>query len=313
MRERKNSKSIKVTEKHDQDEDIKIAVSQELQQYITQKIIACEISLKLFIESKMKLNSDSIHLKIENCIDEKYRKLHDRSGYKNKNKVNLTKEDVLIVIESVITEDNIQENIDRYMEELSDLRLLIILNIMIYFNRTLIINGKTPCRAATTTIKDAPKQNSKKFYCGWFLKWFYPLNFRYTLKHIKEVFLPSIFPDISKEVGTAGKGSNIPINKPTDKLAEAKKFAKSSRRRWLNFFESLWNHPTIEDLIDQSFPSNTEVDGEKDGLGFITETIAENIFNKVFYGVSFIPPIISKGDDNTEHLELSLKLFTVEG
>ena len=157
------------------------------------------------------------------------------------------------------------------------------------------------------TLKDIPSQNSKNYYCGWFVKWFYLLNFQYKLSYFKESFLPSVFPG-QVIVEEEDKG-----NKEINSITRAWRYAKTSRTRWCNFFESLWNHPAIQELLDPMEPKNTKVEDEKDGLGFITETIARHIFNKVFYETSVVPSIVTKGEDDQTHMHLGLKLFRIEG
>lgn len=124
---RKRVASSTIVENQDAEE--KRVPSQELQEYISHQIIASEMSIKTFMEAYIKINANTIMKQISDCVDEKYKIIHQRIN--DKQDEVLSREDVLIVVESVITEINIKENIKKYMNELTDLRLIILVK---YYN-----------------------------------------------------------------------------------------------------------------------------------------------------------------------------------
>ena len=90
-------------------------------------------------------------------------------------------------------------------------------------------------------------------------------------------------------------------------------YADTYLTRFNNFIEKLWNHHTIQKLIDPNLPQETIVIGQINGFKFITEIISKNIFCKVFYSKSLIPPVKIVSSENICELEISLKLPTEKG
>jgi len=91
--------------------------------YITQTILSSEISLKRYVDCRLKLFFDKLDDKIQNLVDIKYKSIHDHFAEpKAKLGNSLNKEIVHKVVESVINKTSVDENIKIYMQELSKLR-----------------------------------------------------------------------------------------------------------------------------------------------------------------------------------------------
>jgi hypothetical protein len=167
------------------------------------------------------------------------------------------------------------------------------------------VNDNTP----RPTINEVPDADTCDLSCGWFLKWFHSMIYEHKGKtsfrlHLKELF------------GEGNESSNDPLSvKEKEQLLErAEEYAKAWKSRWHNFFKKLWNHKYIMDLIDIDVPQATQVEDSENGFLFIVETIAENIFEKVFFGCEILPPVyIRSKKTNTVTLHSNILLLNKNG
>ena len=128
-------------------------------------------------------------------------------------------------------------------------------------------------------VEAIPDENSKDYHCGWFLTWFRMIVFESSRSQIKE-YLQGHF-DLQ----------NCSTIEKESLYQRALVYTQMWKARWNIFFEKLWNHPTIMSLIDEAIPQSTKVIGHPNGFTFIIETIAENIFKKVFHGKHTLPAV----------------------
>jgi hypothetical protein len=92
---------------------------------LNHKVLASEISLKRYIDNRLEIYFDALNSKISDAVDSKYRKIHSQRGennLENNQEEGITKEMVLNNIELAISEDIIDEHLERYMAELKKLR-----------------------------------------------------------------------------------------------------------------------------------------------------------------------------------------------
>jgi signal recognition particle subunit SEC65 len=99
-------------------------ISSNIKEYIHQKVLSSEISIKKYFDTRLELCFDKLNIKISQTVDEKYRLFHSRTEKRNVNESNegVPKEDVLTAIELAINETNIENNLGKYMDELKQLR-----------------------------------------------------------------------------------------------------------------------------------------------------------------------------------------------
>ena len=105
-------------------------------------------------------------------------------------------------------------------------------------------------------------------------------------------------------------------NDATEKLAyeRACKFADAIRSRWNNCILSLWNDPSIQHLINQDEPFDTEVEGESNGLIYISNIIGDQLSRLLFFEKKEIPAILIQPYNKTEYeIEYHLKLLNAKG
>jgi hypothetical protein len=73
----------------------------------------------------------------------------------------------------------------------------------------------------------------------------------------------------------------------------------------------------LYNFINPEVPQSTLIENCKqgeDGLDYIVENIAINIFEKIFYGVKSIPPFkVIDSKDNSERLELNAPFIDIIG
>jgi hypothetical protein len=96
-------------------------ISFATEEFIRSSIIASELLLKTYFDTRMKAYTDAIYKNIQECVDEKYNSIHDNK-YMTPNL--LTKQTVETIIESLFQEKIIKAAADKYMPELSQLRFL---------------------------------------------------------------------------------------------------------------------------------------------------------------------------------------------
>ena len=99
-------------------------ISNNIKDYINQKVLASEISIKNYFDSRLELYFDKLTNKVSEIVDDKYRLFHSRTEKRNVNESNegILKEDVLTAIELAINEINVDKNLQKYMNELKQLR-----------------------------------------------------------------------------------------------------------------------------------------------------------------------------------------------
>lgn len=90
-------------------------------------------------------------------------------------------------------------------------------------------------------------------------------------------------------------------------------YAKAWRTRWHTFFRHLWNNPIIQALINQQIPQSTKVIGTENGFVYIVQTIAENIFQKVFYGCTHLPTIKIQSSTGSVRENSYVEILTKDG
>lgn len=98
-------------------------ISYATEEFIRSSIIASELSLKTYFDTRMKAYTDAIYNHIQECVDEKYQSIHDN---KYTTETFLTKQTIESTIESLFQETLIKAAADKYMPELSQLRFLLI-------------------------------------------------------------------------------------------------------------------------------------------------------------------------------------------
>lgn len=159
-----------------------------------------------------------------------------------------------------------------------------------------------------TIVDELPDEESNDFSCGRFLKWFHLIVCKHTRRSFQDEYLMHYF-SVNKQ------GQSEKEVKELSKLKDdAVCFSNTLRTRWQNFFRKLWNDPIIQELLNDEVPQATKVDGCENGFIYIVETITENIFQKVFYGCSSLPPI-QIHDNRTGNTTLfeDLKLMSKAG
>ena len=95
-------------------------ISDEIRKFVNEKQYSSTISIKTYLDSRLQAHFSSLESKLRDFVNEKYEVLHDR-GYM-KSEVALSREDVLQTVELVVSNENIDQNIDLYMNELKKLR-----------------------------------------------------------------------------------------------------------------------------------------------------------------------------------------------
>ena len=91
-------------------------------------------------------------------------------------------------------------------------------------------------------------------------------------------------------------------------------FADTIRSRWNNCILDLWNDPSIQHLINQDDPFDTEVEGESNGLLYISKIIGDQLSRLLFFEKNVIPAISIQPYNKTEYeVEYYLKLLSAEG
>jgi len=159
-------------------------------------------------------------------------------------------------------------------------------------------------------VDDFPEENSNNYQCGWFLKWFHLIVFDYKSSndfhqnYLLPLFkLEDIVFDDDTDIEAKDDKTKEPLfDKETKSLIliyrKAKLYSTAWRTRWLTFFRHLWNHPFINRLIDVDVPHSTKVNGTSNGFNYIVKVIAENIFQKVFYGEDILPEVTFRSQNN---------------
>lgn len=123
---------------------------------------------------------------------------------------------------------------------------------------------------------------------------------KYKKKSFKDVYLREIFQRNNAVEEEAYKRACV--------------FADAIRTRWNNCIESLWNSPSIQYLIHQVEPTLTEVEGESNGLIYITRVISQQLSRHLFFEKNEIPAISIQPYNETDYqIEYNLRLLNVEG
>lgn len=159
-------------------------------------------------------------------------------------------------------------------------------------------------------VDDFPEEKSSNYQCGWYLQWFHLLVFNYTSSNVfhQEYLLPlfkldDIEFDDDTDIEAKDEKTKEPLFDEETKsriitYRTAKLYSTAWRTRWLTFFRHLWNDPLINRLIDIDNPHRTKVNGTSNGFNYIVKTIAENIFEKVFYGQDILPELTFRSQNN---------------
>ena len=85
----------------------------DLENNFKQKLLSMEISLKKYIDNRLELYYDALTKQVNESVDSKYRKLHSqKNGTPSDSIEGIEKEEVIKIVELVISEEAIEQKLD---------------------------------------------------------------------------------------------------------------------------------------------------------------------------------------------------------
>lgn len=144
--------------------------------------------------------------------------------------------------------------------------------------RELLLQYAGPERNSIDSIEelntDRPGYDTNSF-CGLFLQWFHSL----VVVNLSLSEFYDKLPDHNK---------NLYDNKDADirlKDGVIQKLCELWKSKFNHFLEKFWNNKLFLSLIDEKCPLATVIENTEDGLKFVINSLAESIFEKVFYSI----------------------------
>jgi len=140
-------------------------------------------------------------------------------------------------------------------------------------------------------------------YCGFFLQWFHSL----LIKNDNILDFYNNLPEHNKKLFD---NDDADIKLQDDRI---KILCETWKQKFNNFLEKFWNNPIFLSLLDHSAPLFTAIEDSEDGFKFITNTLADCIFEKVFYGFDQIAEVPFNKYANNAPYKQTVFLMTKKG
>lgn len=140
-------------------------------------------------------------------------------------------------------------------------------------------------------------------FCGLFLQWFHSLI-------VENDSLPAFYNKLPEHHKKLYDNEDADIRLKDgfiQKLCELWKF------KFNHFLEKFWNNKSFLSLIDHNCPLATVIENTEDGLRFIINSLAESIFEKVFYGVENLNEVSFNQYPSNDLYKQTVFLMTKKG